>query len=300
VVPDGALTLLPFATLPAPDPGRPWEAPGPWEPLLVKAEVVSIPSATTLAAQRLLLRDRATAPRLAAVFADPVFSADDPRLPRRAVPAGSPRKAIAKGSGRSARGLPRGFQRLQATQEEAKKIRDLAPAKVHLDLGLDANREAVLAGRLRDYRILHFATHAVADTESPELSGLVLSQVDASGRPREGFLGLSDIYGLDLDADLVVLSGCQTALGKEVRGEGLIGLTRGFQFAGVPRVVASLWRVDDRATAELMTHFYQAMWGRHPLAPAAALREAQIALRRDSRYRDFHSWAGFVLQGDWR
>ncbi len=110
--------------------------------------------------------------------------------------------------------------------------------------------------------------------ENPELSGLMLSQVDAAGRPREGFLGLSDIYELDLDADLVVLSGCQTALGKEVRGEGLMGLTRGFQYAGVPRVVASLWKVEDRTTAELMTRFYRAMWRDH-LPPAAALRAAQ-------------------------
>ena len=151
------------------------------------------------------------------------------------------------------------------------------------------------------FRVLHFATHAVADTENPELSGLILSRVNAEGRPREGFLGLSDIYDLDLDAGLVVLSGCQTALGKEVRGEGLMGLTRGFEYAGVPRVVASLWAVDDRTSAELMVRFYQAMWrDQRPLAPAAALRKAQRSLRQDPRYRDPHSWAGFVFQGDWR
>jgi CHAT domain-containing protein/tetratricopeptide (TPR) repeat protein len=297
VVPDGALALLPFATLPAPDPGRRWEAQGARKPLLEHLEVVAIPSATTLAAQRELLRDRAPAPQWAAVFADPVFAADDPRLPRRAAVPGRSRKALA---GEDARGLPRSLQRLPATHEEAEAIKNLAPAgKVQLDLGLDASRKAVLDGGLRDYRILHFATHAVADTESPELSGLVLSQVDATGRPSEGFLGLSDIYDLDLHADLVVLSGCRTALGKEVRGEGLMGLTRGFQFAGVPRVVASLWPVQDRATAELMTRFYQAMWRGH-LAPAAALREAQLWLRRDPRYKSPHSWAGFVFQGDWR
>jgi CHAT domain-containing protein len=169
---------------------------------------------------------------------------------------------------------------------------------VKLDLGLDANRDAALAADLRDYRVVHFATHALADIQNPELSGLVLSQVDAEGHPREGFLGLSDIYELDLDADLVVLSGCRTALGKEVRGEGVMGLTRGFQYAGVPRVLASLWPVQDRATAELMTRFYRAMWRDHQ-TPAAALREAQLALRREARYRDPHSWAGFVLQGDW-
>jgi CHAT domain-containing protein len=157
----------------------------------------------------------------------------------------------------------------------------------------------VLSGDLRDYRILHFATHAVADTQHPELSGLVLSQVDAEGKPQEGFVSLPDIYDLDLNADLVVLSGCRTALGKEVRGEGLMGLTRGFQYAGAPRVVASLWQVQDRATAELMTRFYRAMWRDH-LPPAAALRKAQRSLRRDPRYRGPYSWAGFVIQGDWR
>jgi CHAT domain-containing protein len=309
VVPDGALSLLPFAALPVPDPGRSWKSPSSLLPLLERVEVVSIPSATTLAAQRRLPKGRARASQWAAVFGDPVYSADDPRLARRAAEEraapGRSRgakpavKPVRRGGNGSAPSLP--LPRLAATGREAEAIRDLAPAgKVKLALGLDATREAVLAGNLRDFRILHFATHAVADTENPELSGLVLSQVDAAGRLREGFLGLSDIYDLDLDAGLVVLSGCRTALGKEVRGEGLMGLTRGFQYAGAPRVVASLWPVEDRSTTELMTRFYQAMWGAHPLAPAAALREAQRWLRQDPRYRDPHSWAGFVFQGDWR
>jgi len=191
------------------------------------------------------------------------------------------------------------LERLPATRREAQMIATLAPGKVWSALDLAANREAVLSGGLRDYRVVHFATHAVADTRNPELSGLVLSLVDAAGKPREGFLGVSDIYELDLDADLVVLSGCQTALGKEVRGEGIMGLTRGFLYAGVPRVVASLWKVQDKTTAELMERFYRALWRNH-LAPAAALRDAQLSLRRDPRYRDPYSWAGFVLQGDWR
>lgn len=311
VVPDGALSLVPLAALPVPDPGRSWKSPGSLLPLLERVEVVSIPSATTLAAQRRLPKGRARASQWAEVFGDPVYSADDPRVARRAaeerpVPgqargtkpvAAAARRGLRKGNGRAASlALPR----LTATGGEARAIQTLAPkGKVKLALGLDANRKAVLDGNLRDFRVLHFATHAVADTENPELSGLLLSQVDAAGRPREGFLGLSDIYDLDLDAGLVVLSGCRTALGKEVQGEGLIGLTRGFQYAGVPRVVASLWPVEDRSTAELMKRFYQAMWRRdHPLAPAAALREAQRWLRQN--FRDPHSWAGFVLQGDWR
>jgi CHAT domain-containing protein len=133
----------------------------------------------------------------------------------------------------------------------------------------------------------------------PELSGLVLSLVDPQGRPQEGFLRLHDIYNLKLGADLVVLSACQTALGKDIRGEGLIGLTRGFMYAGAPRVVASLWEVDDRATAELMKRLYEGMLVRG-LTPAAALRDAQLALRRDRRWSDPFYWGAFVLQGEWK
>jgi CHAT domain-containing protein len=302
VVPDGALGILPFAALPVPDSGKSWQDPGRHQPLLEYLEVVSIPSATTLAVQRQRLERRAPAAKWAAIFADPVFAVDDPRLTHQfaanlAAPGKKGTESPLRGEG--AGGLPPVPERLPSTEKEAKAIAALAPpGQVWTGLGPAANREAVLSGDLRDYRILHFATHAVANTLTPELSGLVLSQVDAEGHPREGFLSLSDIYELDLDADLVVLSGCQTALGKEVRGEGLLGLTRGFQYAGVPRVVASLWRVQDRATAELMTRFYQAMWRDH-LSAAAALREAQRSLRRESRYREPYSWAGFVLQGDW-
>ncbi len=123
--------------------------------------------------------------------------------------------------------------------------------------------------------------------------------MDGEGHPSKGFLGLSDLYELDLRADLVVLSGCETALGKEVRGEGLMSLTRAFQFAGVPRVVASLWQVEDRTTAELMTRFYRALWHDH-LPAAAALRAAQRSLYQEPRYRAAHAWAAFVLQGDWK
>ncbi len=305
VVPDGALAIVPFAALPVPDPGKTWQAPGSLLPLVERLEVVSLPSATTLAAQR--QRPRVQAPKLAAIFADPVFSAGDERLALHvsthpARPGRSPGKkpdVEAALRGGDTRGLPLTLESLPATRKEAEAVAALAPGQVTLHLGLAATREAALAADLRDYRILHFATHALADTQNPELSGLVLSQVDAGGRPREGFLGLSDIYDLDLDADLVVLSGCRTALGKEVRGEGLMGLTRGFQYAGVPRVVASLWRVQDRATAELMTRFYRAMW-HEKLSPAAALREAQRSLRREPRYRNPYLWAGFMLQGDWR
>jgi len=293
VVPDAALHIVPFGALPV---------PGSAGLLLDRLEMAYLPSATTLAMQRQRLEQRPLAATWAAVLADPVFTPDDPRLASPSV-AGAVRPVAALQS--PERSAPEsaplsGLERLPATRREAETIKALAPAgKVWTALDLAASREKVLSGHLRDARVVHFATHGLADMRNPELSGLVLSLVDAAGQPQEGFLSLSDIYDLDLQADLVVLSGCRTALGKEVRGEGVMGLTRGFLYAGVPRVVASLWKVQDRTTAELMSRFYRALW-QDRLPPAAALREAQQSLRREPRYRAPYSWAGFALQGDWR
>ena len=129
--------------------------------------------------------------------------------------------------------------------------------------------------------------------------GVVLSLVDEQGRPQNGFLRLYDIYNLKLQADLVVLSACQTGLGKDIKGEGLVGLTRGFMYAGAPRVVSSLWQIEDRASAELMRRFYEAMLARH-LPPAVALRTAQVSMWKDKRWREFYYWAAFTIQGDWK
>jgi CHAT domain-containing protein len=120
--------------------------------------------------------------------------------------------------------------------------------------------------------------------------------VDRGGRPQDGFLELHDIYNLKLHADLVVLSGCQTALGQEIRGEGMVGLARGFMYAGAPQVMASLWAVRDRATAEFMTHFYDALLRRR-LPPEVSLREAQLAMRKDPRWQQPYFWAAFTLEG---
>ncbi len=125
------------------------------------------------------------------------------------------------------------------------------------------------------------------------------SLVDEKGQPQNGFLRAHEVYNLKLGAELVVLSGCQTALGKEVQGEGLLSLTRGFMYAGAPRVVASLWRVPDKATAELMKRFYRGVLV-EGLTPAAALRTAQMALWKESRLSAPYYWAAFVLQGEWK
>jgi CHAT domain-containing protein/tetratricopeptide (TPR) repeat protein len=283
VVADGELQYIPFGMLPIPG--------GP-APLLTRHEIVNAPSASMVALQRELAR-RPPVPGTVAVLADPVFDPGDPRVTARAGTV-SP----AAGTGLPARSFGP-FLRLPWTRREAEAIATVAPAgQSLLALDFQASRETALSPELSRYRIVHFATHGIIDSRIPALSGLMLSRVSENGAPREGFLGLRDIYNLRLGADLVVLSGCETALGKEVRGEGLVGLTRGFLYTGAKQVVASLWRVEDRATAELMTRFYQGLLveGR---APAAALRRAQIAIRQNKRWRSPYYWSGFVLQGDW-
>lgn len=289
IVSDGALGYIPFDVLPE---------PGLADPLLARHEVVVLPSASVLAAARRELAQRPPARELAIVLADPVFQPDDSRVLQKGkrAEAAAPEAGERRDGGSDALLLPR----LRFSRQEALTIAGLAPpGAVTTRLDFAADRDFVLSGRLRDFRYIHFATHGVFDAERPELSGLALSRVDVAGNPREGFLGLRDIYDLDLAADLVVLSGCQTALGKEIRGEGLLGLTRGFLYAGAPRVVASLWWIDDRATAALMAELYRGLW-KEDLRPAAALRQARLSLSRQHRFRDPAYWGAFVLQGDWR
>ena len=168
-----------------------------------------------------------------------------------------------------------------------------------LALGFRANRATATGPELAQYRIVHFATHGLLNSEHPELSGILLSLFDETSKRQDGFLQLHEIYNLNLPAELVVLSACQTALGKDIKGEGLVGLTRGFIYAGAARVVASLWKVDDAATAELMSQFYKAMLG-EGMRPAAALRAAQVHMWRQPRWRAPYYWAGFILQGEWK
>jgi CHAT domain-containing protein/Tfp pilus assembly protein PilF len=285
IVPDGALHYLPFAAL---------SVPGSSEPLVASHEIVTSPSASALAVARRELTGRQPAPGTLAVVADPVFDAGDPRVRPRSTVVAAAWHSSASGDGDR-------FQRLGYSQDEAEALLALVPPDRRLSaLGFAASRETVLSGELARYRIVHFSTHGVLDTEHPELSRLALSQVDQQGRPRaDGFVRAHEIYGLHLPADLVVLSACQTALGKEIRGEGLVGLTRGFQYAGARAVLVSLWEVDDQATAELMRRFYREMLERGQ-SPAAALRTAQESLRRQPEWQAPYYWAGFVLQGDWR
>ncbi|HEX5718995.1 MAG TPA: CHAT domain-containing tetratricopeptide repeat protein [Thermoanaerobaculia bacterium] len=278
VVPDGALHYLPFGALPFLG-----------EPLLVRHEVVTLPSASFLTAQRRALASRPPAARSLAVLADPVFDPHDPRVRGGKAPAGN--DTTRSGD------LPL-FDRLASSRREAEAIASLAEGAV-LALDFQARRSLLTEGRLADFRVLHFATHGTFHGEHPELSGIVLSLVDESGRPQDGFLRLPDLHALSLAADLVVLSGCQTALGREIRGEGLVGLSQGFLDAGARNVVASLWQVPDRATAELMTAFYRSYLQRGT-PPAAALREAQLAVRARRGWSEPYHWASFILMGEGR
>ena len=280
IVADGALHYVPFAALPANG-----------APLLASHEIVYLPSASVLP---LLRRNRNVTPTEArvAVFADPVFTRDDPRLGGRATT-----NAVSRAEERWQKGS---YARLRFSRQEATAITDAASrARTFTALDFQAAKQNLLSRDLRGYDILHFATHGTLNTTQPELSGLVFSLFDQSGRRVDGFLRLHEIYNLDLDAALVVLSACRTALGKEAHGEGLIGLTRGFMYAGAPRVVSSVWNVDDRASALLMTRFYEQIYEKK-LAPSAALRAAQLSMLAEPRWQNAHYWAAFALHGDWR
>ena len=163
-------------------------------------------------------------------------------------------------------------------------------------LGFDVNRKSILESDLGRYRFIHFATHGLIDSRYPALSALALSQFNRQGESQDGFLRLHDIYKLKLNADVVVLSACQTALGRQIRSEGLVGLTYGFMYAGADSVLASLWQVPDRATAALMERFYAYLINEN-LHPAAALRKAQLSVASERRWSNPYFWGAFVLQG---
>ncbi|MEL7059893.1 MAG: CHAT domain-containing protein, partial [Acidobacteriota bacterium] len=184
------------------------------------------------------------------------------------------------------------------TAAEARSILGLVPQAQRLLLeGFDARLDQVLSGRLAAYRIVHFATHANTDWVAERPVGLVLSQTTPEGEILDGVLGLDALYGLHLPAELAVLSACSTGAGRDVAGEGLLSLTRGFMHAGTPRVLVSLWPVRDRATRELMERFYDGLL-RRCLRPPEALRLAQRQMWRLGRPQQ--DWAAFQLQGEWR
>lgn len=295
IVPDGALQYVPFTALPIPS--------SPTTPLLVQHEIITLPSASTVAIQRRQLQNRPLAAKKLAVVADPIFALNDPRFsttpqPTSSTPTNSALTRAARnlGLGDSAKVL----DRLKFTRDEADKIIALVPEAKRLEaLDFDASRATATDPNLAQYQIIHLATHGLLDPINPELSGIVLSLYDQKGKPVDGFLRLQDIFNLNLPAELVVLSACETGLGKDVKGEGLVGLTRGFMYAGARRVVVSLWSVNDVATSEVMAKFYQKML-QEGQNPVSALRAAQLEMWKSQQWQSPYYWAAFTVQGDWR
>jgi len=297
IVADGLLRFIPFDALPLPSQG----AQSSNDPqLLSEHDIVILPSALTLVALR-SERNAAAARKTIGVVADPVFEIDDPRLgqankktPDQDAYLSSALRDISR------KGTVTRIGRLPSTLHEARAISELAPATdVVTTTGFEATKQRFMTAKLGEYRIVHIATHGLLNVEHPNLSGLIFSLLDDKGKSVDGFLRLHDVYNLDLQADLVVLSACRTGLGKEVRGEGVIGLSSGFMYAGAKTVISSLWKVDDTATAEFMGHFYRALL-KDQQPPAVALRNAKLEMQKDERWRAPFYWAGFVLQGEYR
>jgi CHAT domain-containing protein len=294
IVPDGVLCYIPFDAL-----GEPGAPSGRYTPLLAAHTISSLPSASVLPIIRSQSLKRMIPPKMVAVFADPVFDRSDPRVRTagRGIGPARPSAANLSDHPQTRSVQTASLNRLVFSRREAQAIYSLFPNRLaKLSLDFRANLSAVTGPGMAEYRIVHLATHGFLDSEHPDRSALVLSLVDQDGNAQQGFLKVADIFNLQLPAELVVLSACQTALGSDIKGEGLVGLTRAFMYAGAKRVIASLWKVDDLATAELMTAFYRSLAaGKNP---AVALQAAKLALIRKPAWSSPYYWAGFELQGE--
>lgn len=297
IVGDGALQDVPFAALP--DPSQITN----YQPLMLNHEIINLPSASTLAIQRQKLATRKPAPKALAIFADPVYSPTDERVTGKPDNNQLAPELVLQNSDleKSTKSLKRsGFDRLQGTFTEAQGILNLIPASSRMQaMGFDANYTWATSSEVNQFRIIHFATHGFVNYENPELSGIVLSLVDKKGESIPGYLRLGYLFNLDYPAELIVLSACETGLGKDVSGEGLVGLTRGLMYAGGRRLVVSLWNVNDAGTSVLMQEFYKEMLQQNK-TPANALRAAQKELWSNPEWRSPYYWAGFTVQGEWQ
>jgi CHAT domain-containing protein len=300
IVSDDLLQYVPFAALPLPPPLLPAtnfraQQTMPSEPIVSQYEVVELPSASVWVGGR-RHKPKATPTLTIAIFADPVFSLDDTRYPPtqpasagcttpRASVSGSPRQHI--------------FDRLLFGADEANAADRYVEKESRLRAtDFKANIDQLLQVPLSNYRFVHFGTHGVADSTNVQASGLVLSLINECGQPREGYISLGQIYNLHLAADAVLLTGCKTAIGKVIAGEGLVSVGRAFLYAGARSVIATLWAVNDESTAVFTDQFYRAVYV-DKLSPAAALRRAQVWLMQHSPWQSPYYWAPFVLEGDW-
>jgi len=293
IVPDASLQYIPFAALPFPSVHEKKAM------LISHHEVVILPSASALSTLRKKAVKRTPPKLVAAIFADPVFGWQDERTKTIVVPGKPKPRELPPNLGPVVRGEPGSVDipRLPGSAEEAMAIRDIIGKKdVLFELGFDATRALVLDDGLESYRLIHFATHGIINVQNPEMSGLILSLLDKRGKAQDGYLRLGDIYKLKLSADLVVLSSCDSALGKDLDSEGIIGLPRGFLYAGAKSVIASLWKVNDAKTTKLMTGLYARM--QRGESPSSALRGAQIQMAQQGESPSV--WAAFVLQGDYK
>lgn len=301
IVAEGELQTIPFGALPVPGGGD-------HEYLIRHHEIVALPSLSSWVRLRLREAGRSPPKQEGLILGDPVFARHDPRI--RKAQAGPPTKApqdqqVSEDHTQRLRGIveplkARGLPRLPATGREVESVTHwLGVDQVEAHVGLSADRNALFRPDVADFRILHLATHAFQDAVFPEQSSVVLSLVDGLGNPSHGWVRASEIAQMKLHAELVVLSGCETARGKLIPGEGVLGLTRAFFEAGAPRVVSSLWKVDDGATAKLMDHFYEA-YTKSGQPPPAALRTAQLRMLEHSDFEEPFYWASFVFQGDWK
>jgi CHAT domain-containing protein len=268
---------------------------------MLNHEIVNLPSASTIATQREKTANRKIAAKKIAILADPIYSANDKQVTGKVENRSIELELESSALERSAKSLNRKFwKRLPGTAEEAEAILKLVPSKSSLSaFRFDANYNWATSKNLNQYQILHFATHGFVNPDQPELSGIVLSLVNKDGKQIPGYLRLADLFEQDYPAELIVLSACETGLGKNVSGEGLVGLTRGLMYAGAARVALSLWQVDDKGTSVLMQEFYKQMLQENK-NPSQALRSAQRKLWSNPEWRNPYYWAAFTVQGEWR
>jgi len=319
IVADDVLHFVPFGALPvtggsASSTNRQRRKA---RPLIQNHEIVNLPSASTLAVIRGEVAGRNRAPKSVMALADPVFMKDDERVKavrdkdtlnevlktvNESLMSGTSKdRQLVKATeetGVSSDGMY--VPRLPGTRQEAEQIVAMVPTtERRLALDFAASRDTVTSAELSQYRYVHLSTHGFLNSVHPELSGLVFSLVNERGEPQDGFLRAHEIFNLKLSPEVVVLSACQTGMGKNIKGEGLVSLTRGFMYAGAPRVIVSLWGVSDLGTTELMVRFYNGML-KKGVRPAAALRAAQVSLMNNKRWASPYYWAPFTLQGEWR